>query len=326
MPEPIANTEARSQKPIEDPSLPKKLLRLLAEKPIVTEGALERKEWQERLSGALNRKETLVVILDLVGGSKLEEEFSRRMQQVFDGINQWKNTVAQSSDLETTGGRRVELQKRKTGEDEIVFFVCPKPNSDPVKILTDLQENIKKESGVEAVYIGASENPAGTDIHTALRAADLGLKRCKQTTREGGKLSPKIALVSSGQVSLEDKIIDPKELEISKPVWPEHVIYENAVDLLRKISGPALFLSPVGMKEINAQLGMTGGDRVLAQLAEKNLQILAEKGTTNPQIFKIGTTFVVPGANFSTENLEEVSAGLPKGLTYSQAILPSSSI
>ncbi len=247
------------------------------------------------------------------------------MQQVFDGINQWKNSVAKASDLETTGGRRVELQKRKTGEDEIVFFVCPKPNNDSVKILTDLQENIKKESGVEAVYIGASENPAGTDIHTALRAADLGLKKCKQTAKKEGKLSPKVASVSNGQVSLEDKIIDPEELEISKPVWPEHVIYENAVDILRTISGPALFLSPTGMKEINAQLGMTGGDRVLAQLAEKNLQILAGKGTTNPQIFKIGTTFVVPGANFSTENLEEISAGLPRGLTYSRAILPSSS-
>ena len=98
MSEPIANTEPQSQKVLtEDHTLPEKLLRWFSEKPVISEGALERNVWQEKLSQALEREKTLVVILDLVGGSKLGENFSQRIQQVFNGIEEWKASVAEES-------------------------------------------------------------------------------------------------------------------------------------------------------------------------------------------------------------------------------------
>ena len=123
MPEPIANTEPQSQKLLtEDHTLPEKLLRWFSEKPIINEGALERNAWLEKLSNAVEREKTLVVILDLVGASKLGKDFSEKIQQVFNGIEEWKASVAEASEMETTGGRKVEMKKRESGEDEIVFL------------------------------------------------------------------------------------------------------------------------------------------------------------------------------------------------------------
>jgi len=227
--------------------------------------------------------------------------------------------------LATTSGRKIEIQERNKGEDEIIFYVCPKPEDDSTTILTGLQEKIKEEIGVDGVHIGASENPKGTDVSTTLRTADLALKRAKEKAKATGEFIPVVGVVETSQrVLLDNKYLDPQELEIKKPRLPDYVIAENVISVLTKYTGQALFLSPAGMKNINAEKGMTGGDEVLNQLAEKIHQLMLRKGIVDSQIFKIGTIFVVPQTDFNLTELNDISAFLPKGLVYSKATLPSS--
>lgn len=310
---------------IKDENLARKVRRHLEERPVFQKDYLNRGMWQKEISRRMQNETTLVVILDLVGGSKLQEAFPERMQGVIDGIDDWKSQYTPDHKFAGTFGRRIEVQERLPGEDEVVFFICPKPEEDSNQLLEQLNQNIKSATGVDAVYIGASENPAGGDVSTALRAANIALKRKKKEIKElseGQRIyTPGVISMQNHRAVYEKQVIDLKELEITIPQYSNSVITENVVEQLRSIRGNMTLLSPQSMKEINTELGMKGGDQILVNLTNKINEILEAKGLTRVKIYKIGTIFVVPNVEFTQDDLNAISGLLPHGLTYNNLSL-----
>lgn len=320
MSEPFADTEQTINLATRDENLVSRIHRHLTETPIIQKGYLNRREWQREVNHRMQSNTILFVVLDLVGGSKLEDAFCERMQKVINGIYDWKNQNIPNYKLSGTLGRRVEVQERLPGEDEVVFFVCPKPEEDSKQLLEQLNQSIKSATGVDAVYIGASENPAGGDVSTALRAADIALKKKKaeiKKTPEGQRsYTPGIISMQNHRAVYEQQIIDPKDLDITIPRYPGSVKTENVIEQLRIIRGNLTLFSPKSMKDINAQLGMKGGDQVLVALTEKINEILEAKRLPGVKIYKIGIIFVVPNVEFTQDEINTLSSLLPHGLCY----------
>jgi len=296
---------------IEDPSLSKKIQRLCQEK-IVQKDFLQRNQWEEKLAESLAFETTMVVIIDLVGGRRLEETFQSRMQNVLNGIEKWRGKIGG-----ITPGRRIEENERLPGQDEVLLIV---PQSTEFSFLEILEE-LSRAVGPDLVYVAASINQKGTPKEEALKAADVGLRRIKEEAKraEGKSCKAGVVIVSSGKVEYNGQEIDKSELSTgpTRTVFPEFIISREATKQLRQFDQLTV-LSPRRMADINAAYGMDGGDKILLELAKKIKSALERKGGPEQQIYKIGTTFVIPNTKLTQQELTDLANGLPYGLAYSQ--------
>jgi len=310
---------------IEDSSLSQKIRRCFEER--ITQGNfLPREQWEEKLAESLASETTMVVIIDLVGGRRLGEAFQSRMQNVINAIETWRGKIEG-----ITPGRKIEENERLPGQDEVLLIVHKNGEFSFEEILNELNEEMNRTVGPESVYIAASINQPGTTKEEALKAADIALRRVKEETKgakEEKLHKPGVVTVSPEKIQYNDQEIDRNELRrnpMAKPPFPPYIVTRNVVEQLRSTppSGRLMILSPRRMADINADLGMDGGNEILFELAEKIKLILERKGISDPKIYKIGTTFIIPDTKFTQQELERLASELPYGLAYSELAFSS---
>jgi len=302
----------------ERPEIGKKLLTFLQERPILQEGFLRRKEWEEKTKELLSKGKILVMIVDLVGSTNLLNagRFAEIMGKVVGSIKSWKKLFPESTLL--TPGRTIEVRRRETGEDEIL--VTAQSEEESSIIINRLISEIEKSCPQDSVYIGASENSAGTVLSRALRGADIALGMAKEEKKKNPQSKGiKTAQITNNSAKIDDQAIKETEMEITHPAFPENVVTHQPLDQLRQLKGKFLVVSPLEMKQINKIRGMEGGNQVLVEITEKiNELVGVESIEEKAKIYKIVTIFVIPKESLTKEKVDILAQSTDFGLGFTQ--------
>lgn len=321
---PIEETKAKK-----DPSLGNRLSQILKEpESQQIKGAVSRKNFFQELQNYLKDKnhDTALIALDIIGGGSLAEkgEIIPRIDEIIAAINKF---IGQEDAIIFSGRHNYlgfQGQTREVGSDEIFLLVRLGSFQNFSNLLDKLKTTIKEQIDLDAVYAAGCwiERNANFQPPQVMRLADLGLKEAKKAAKEKGNYQPKVILAKNENEIIIDPLqqpllIPPQALQVAHPAYPDEVITENSASELRESQANTLFiLSPKGMKEINQEKGQIEADKSLAALTEKILQILKEKGISKPQIWKIGTLFILQDTSLNQKELNSLAQALQHELTY----------
>ncbi len=321
-----SNRESAPQprQPKESSQLAERITNYLTETNPIQEGFLDRKEWKKELEKSLNSdKNILVVFSDIAGAGKLGKKIDNKVKKLVSQIDSWQEE-------RITQGRQVEARRRQLGSDEFLIFSEIANQNETQQAIEELNNNFNRGYEQNQVHLGAAFVPGNsqTTVSEALRGADIALSKAKEANKspeKEKKSNPKLLLFNPGiatespPATLNDKPIAQSQFVIEQTDFSEEVVQENAVAQLRTSSGTITALTPAHMKRINKERGMTGGDTVLKEVAEKAVITLKENiNEREPvEIFKIGPIFALRG-QLTSEQLQKVDQLTPYGIEWAE--------